>query len=123
MSFYWRNLANEKLLNTFRNWTIYNGTTPDYIVMGYFIPLSSTSYNNELTSLIYFLIGLLAHHIWDGSFPQFSTGMTSLEPILKQLTTRLKVVWIVQPHGPDREKPNLPTKIPHYNKEAKKILK
>ena len=25
---------NDKLLETFRNWTIYNNTTPDYIVMG-----------------------------------------------------------------------------------------
>ena len=111
VSFYWRHLANEKLLSTFRNWTIYNDTTPDYIFMGSLIRLSSSIIFNsdELTSLIYFCVGLLAHHIWNGSFPQFSTGMTSLEPILKQLTTRLKIVWIVQPHGPDREKPNFPS--------------
>ena len=36
VAFYWRHLANEKLLSTFRDWTIYNDTTPDYIVMGSF---------------------------------------------------------------------------------------
>ena len=35
VSFYWRHLANEKLLKTFRDWSMppYKNT-PDYIVMG-----------------------------------------------------------------------------------------
>jgi len=33
VAFYWRHLADEKLLSTFRNWTS-SRTPPDFIVMG-----------------------------------------------------------------------------------------
>ena len=125
VAFYWRHLADKKLFETFRDWTIYNDTTPDYIVMGSFCCSCNTILYQHIktVTILPHQTGILAHHTLDDSFDQFSKGLNSLNPILKQLTTMTRIVWMILPHGPAMENPNFLVKLAHYNKEARTILK
>ena len=35
ISYYWRRLANEDFIETFREWNTHDSTLPDYILMGW----------------------------------------------------------------------------------------
>ena len=65
----------------------------------------------------------MIHHMNPRTFDLFSEGLNNLKPILKQLATISNVVWMVQPRLPTVGNILFSVHLPHYNKEAKKILK
>lgn len=123
VAFYWRPLANDNLINTFRQWnTPPYITTPDYIIIG--IIKANLNWYNIITGLVFNHM----HEKNGNNYKLFANGLTQLKPILRKLSNVTRIVWLQQApilHSAKDmyRKPFFTAKLPHYNAAMRSILK